>query len=97
MLALTLLALLSAEPDQRKELSATMVFSRAAPSVVLVRGATDAGEVLGSRVIVARDRVVTNLHVVNGAKGLTVKLLGQELPAKLLAMSSTSRTSRCSR
>lgn len=91
MLTLLLVALEAASPDSGKELSATVVFARASPSVVLVKGATDAGEVLGSGVVVAKDRVVTNLHVVQGARGLTVTFQGVQRPATVLANSTPKR------
>lgn len=88
-LAIALLTVLSAEPTQ--EISATMVFTRASNSVVMVKGKLGTGDVQGSGVIVAKDRVVTNLHVVSGATELVVRVGGVDLPATVLARSNAKQ------
>jgi S1-C subfamily serine protease len=66
---------LASEPkDEAKPLDPAAVFQSASPSVVVVQVATENGESQGSGVVAADGEVVTNFHVIKGARGLvTVK------------------------
>ncbi|MEW5738857.1 MAG: S1C family serine protease [Myxococcota bacterium] len=80
------------EPDQRLETeSPAMVFSRVSGSVVLVRAETAQGLSQGSGVIVGKGQVVTNLHVIEGAKRVLVSVRGKEVEAKVTLTSKRDR------
>jgi hypothetical protein len=51
------------------------ITKRVAPGVVLIKGATDAGEVLGTGFIISSDgKIAANLHVIEGLKNGGVQL-----------------------
>lgn len=79
-LPLALLALAEAPPLPPGE-----IFKRVAPSVVVVLALSGDGAVTaqGSGVVVARDTVVTNRHVVEGAARVRVQWQGHGLPARV--------------
>jgi S1-C subfamily serine protease len=61
-------------------LTTAQIAKRVAPSVVVIQGKTDSGEVLGSGFIVSRDgKIVTNLHVIRDLKTATVQLPNSDL------------------
>jgi S1-C subfamily serine protease len=66
---------------------ARRIAAETAPSVVTVRvmGADGSGQPIGSGVVLASDRVVTNAHLVQGASNLDIVTYnGQPLPAKVV-------------
>ncbi len=61
-------------------LTTAQVAKRVSPSVVVIHGKTDSGDVLGSGFIVSKDgKVVTNLHVIRDMKTASVQLAGGEV------------------
>lgn len=77
-------------PEVESE-SAAMVFARASSSVVMVRVETANGQSQGSGVIVGRNKVITNAHVVNGARKVTVTIKGKNVEARVSATSVVAR------
>jgi S1-C subfamily serine protease len=66
---------------------ARRIAAETAPSVVTVRvmGADGSGQPIGSGVVLASDRVVTNAHLVQGASNLDIVTYdGQPLPVKVV-------------
>ena len=60
-------------------LSTAQIAKRVSPSVVVIHGKTDSGDVLGSGFIVSKDgKIVTNLHVIRGMKTASVQLANGE-------------------
>jgi S1-C subfamily serine protease len=56
-------------------LTTSQIAKRVSPSVVVIQGKTDSGDVLGSGFIVSKDgKVVTNLHVIRDMKTTKVQL-----------------------
>jgi hypothetical protein len=61
-------------------LTTAQIAKRVSPSVVVIQGKTDSGNVLGSGFIVSKDgRVVTNLHVIRDMKTASVQLANGEV------------------
>jgi S1-C subfamily serine protease len=61
-------------------LTTAQIVKRVSPSVVVIHGKTDSGEVLGSGFIVSKDgKIVTNLHVIRDMKTASVQLATGEL------------------
>ena len=60
-------------------LTTTQIAKRVSPSVVVIQGKTESGEVLGSGFIVSKDgKIVTNLHVIRDMKTASVQLANGE-------------------
>ena len=56
-------------------LTTAQIAKRLAPSVVVIQGTTDSGDVVGSGFIISKDgRIVTNLHVIKELKSASVQL-----------------------
>ena len=61
-------------------LTTAQIAKRVSPSVVVVQGKTDSGDVLGSGFIVSKDgKIVTNLHVIRDMKTASVQLANGEV------------------
>jgi putative serine protease PepD len=70
-------------------LTTAQIAKKVSPSVVVIRGKTDAGDVLGSGFIVSKDgRIVTNLHVIRDMKTATVQLANGEIFDSLSVLAS---------
>ena len=61
-------------------LTTAEIAKRVSPSVVVIEGKTDSGDLLGSGFIVSKDgRIVTNLHVIRDMKTASVQLANGEI------------------
>lgn len=94
MLSRTLIALgltLSCAPSTAAEASASAIYAKSSPSIVTVLAlAPDQGRKQGSGVIVEANRVLTNCHVVTGARDIQVRFFdSQHAPAKVVGRYAT--------
>mgnify|MGYP001627301966 CR=1 FL=1 len=83
----TLILLVTAVPahSQSRALDAETLFERLSPSIWVVMVPKEGGKgTLGSAVVIDRDLLVTNCHVVDKATTITVASEKRELPATLL-------------
>jgi len=61
-------------------LTTAQIAKRVSPSVVVIQGKTDSGDVLGSGFIISKDgKIVTNLHVIRDMKTANVQLANGEI------------------
>lgn len=66
--------------QQQPALTTAEIAKRVSPSVVVVEGKTDSGDVLGSGFIVSTDgKIITNLHVIRDMKTTKVQLANGEI------------------
>jgi len=77
---------------QNAALTTAQIAKRVAPSVVVIQGKTDSGDVLGSGFIVSKDgKIVTNLHVIRDLKTATVQLPTGDLFDTLSVLATDER------
>ena len=78
-------------PAQGEELSYTQIYEQAFPSAVSITSVTSKGGSAGSGVVLTEDGyLITNAHVVAGAKAVTVLLHdNRSLPASLVGFDAT--------
>lgn len=71
---------IQAHPQGAPQLfDSAQITKKVAPGVVLIKGTTDAGEVLGTGFIISADgKIATNLHVIEGLKNGGVQLASGE-------------------
>jgi serine protease Do len=61
-------------------LTTAQIAKKVSPSVVVIEGKTDSGDLLGSGFIVSKDgKIVTNLHVIRDLRGASVRLANGEI------------------
>jgi hypothetical protein len=73
-------------------LTTAQIAKRVSPSVVVIQGKTDSGDVLGSGFIVSKDgRIVTNLHVIREMKTASVQLAHGEVFNSLSVLGTDER------
>jgi V8-like Glu-specific endopeptidase len=85
----------TAEPvriNQQAVLTTAQIAKRVSPSVVVIQGTTDSGEVLGSGFIASKDgKIVTNLHVIREMKTANVQLANGEIFDTALVLATDER------
>jgi serine protease Do len=73
-------------------LTTSQIAKKVSPSVVVIHGKTDSGDVLGSGFIVSKDgKTVTNLHVVKDMKTASVQLANGEVFDSLSVLATDER------
>src|ERR1700693_34395 len=73
-------------------LTTAQIAKKAAPSVVVIQGKTDSGEVLGSGFIVSKDgQIVTNIHVIRDMKTANVQLANGEIFDSISVLATDER------
>lgn len=72
-------------PNHEREIPASVIFARVAPSTLVVQCARKDGQSQGSAVVIAQDQVATSYHVVEGASSINVRQNSESWPATLLA------------
>lgn len=70
---------------QDRDVPASVIFARVAPSTLIVQCPRKDGESQGSAVVIDVDQVVTSYHVVQGAQSIQIKQGNQTWAATLLA------------
>jgi len=79
LLLLLALVLIVSVASGQTALTTAQVAKRVSPSVVVIQGNTDSGDVLGSGFVVSKDgKIVTNLHVIRDMKTASVQLANGE-------------------
>ena len=85
----------TAEPvrtNQQAALTTAQIAKRISPSVVVIQGKTDSGDVLGSGFIASKDgMIVTNLHVIRDMKTAKVQLANGEIFDTALVLATDER------
>src|SRR5262249_25605346 len=72
---------------QDREVPASVLFSRVAPSTLVVNCTRKDGKSQGSSVVIGADQVVTSYHVVEGALSIELRQGNETFAATLLAFS----------
>jgi hypothetical protein len=73
-------------------LTTTEIARRVSPSVVVIEGTSDSGDVLGSGFLVSKDgKIVTNLHVIRDLKSARVQLASGEVFDSLSVLAMDER------
>ena len=73
-------------------LTTAQIAKRVSPSVVVIQGKTDSGDVLGSEFVVSNDgKIVTNLHVIKDMKTASVQLANGEVFDSLSILATDER------
>jgi hypothetical protein len=73
-------------------LSTSQTAKRVSPSVVVLQGKTDSGDVLGSGFVVTKDgKIVTNLHVIRDMKNVTVQTATGEIFDSISVLATDER------
>src|ERR1035437_6881648 len=73
-------------------LTTAQIAKKVSPSVVVIQGKTDSGEVLGSGFIVSKDgKIVTNLHVIRDMKTARVQFSNGEIFDSLSVLATDER------
>jgi S1-C subfamily serine protease len=80
------------EPIRPVNLTTAQVAKRASPSVVVIQGKADSGQVQGSGFVISKDgKVVTNLHVIRDLKTSSVQLANGEIFDSLTVLAIDER------
>lgn len=73
-------------------LTTAQIAKRVSPSVVVIKGTTDSGDVLGSGFIISKDgKIVTNLHVIRNLKSASVQLADGEIFDSISVLATDER------
>src|ERR1700687_2623253 len=73
-------------------LTTAQVAKRVSPSVVVIQGKTDSGDVLGSGFIISKDgKIVTNPHVIRDVKTASVQLANGEIFDSISVLATDER------
>ena len=73
-------------------LTTAQIAKRVAPSVVVIQGKTDSGNVLGSGFIVSKDgKIATNLHVIRDMKTASVQLANGKMFGSVSVLATDER------
>ena len=73
-------------------LTTAQIAKRVSPSVVVIQGKTDSGEVLGSGFVISKDgKIVTNLHVIRDLRTATVQLADGEIFDSMSVLATDER------
>jgi hypothetical protein len=73
-------------------LTTAQIAKKVAPSVVVIQGKTDSGDILGSGFVVSKDgKIVTNLHVIRDLKSASVELADGEIFDSISVLATDER------
>jgi S1-C subfamily serine protease len=73
-------------------LTTAQIAKKASPSVTVIQGKTESGDLLGSGFIISNDgKIVTNLHVIRDLKAVSVQLANGEIFDSLSVVAADER------